>query len=75
MISITAHPVQCTESADRGKQKPNFVTTTILFYVLTYKRLVGFCSNVLHNPLARQLGITFVLTSMMKIRQETDNAH
>lgn len=38
---------------------------TIFFYVLFHKCLVGFCSNVLHNPLAKQLGITFVLTSLV----------
>lgn len=76
VISGLAHPVQCNDSADREKQKLNFVTTTTnLFYVLIYKCLVAFWSNVPPNPYARFLGFTFVLTSIMKRRQETDNAH
>lgn len=71
------YPVQWTKSADRGKQKLNFMTlpTNIFFYVLIYKCLVCFYSNVPHNPSTRLLAFTFVLASIMKRRRETDNAY
>lgn len=75
VIFKIAHPVQCTESADRGKQKLSFVTKQIIFFFGCFNlKLSSFCSNVLHKPLARHLGITLLLTSITKRRQETDNA-